>query len=200
MTNTENIELLLSKIPGIKAAKIIEENNTMKEIHIVADSNKSPKQLVRDIETVLLASTGIRIDRKIVSIAQLSSDVKLTKIVPYSLNSLKVEDIDSRTLKVSVTIEHGEEDLLGEAIGPKTKRNVPKVVGNAILSALNDIHDYALSLDDVAEIYLAGKRFIITHLTKEFNGEEESVIGAAELNGDYLKAVAESVLDAFRRI
>lgn len=42
-------------------------------------------------------------------------------------------------MRVNVTIEHGEEELYGEFSGPKTSRNVPKIVGNAVLNALADM-------------------------------------------------------------
>ncbi|MDK2885556.1 MAG: hypothetical protein PWP54_114 [Thermosipho sp. (in: thermotogales)] len=200
MINLESVEALLTRVPGVKAAKIVSEGDEIVEIHIVADSEKSPKQVVRDIETVLLASTGLKIDRRIISVAQIKGDLQKARILPYSLTNLKVEEPDSRTLKVSVVIEHGNEEFYGDASGPKTSRNVPIIIGNAILNALSDIHDYALSIDDTIEVYLAGKKFIITHLTKEYNAKEESIIGAAEVENDKFRAIAESVLDAFRRI
>jgi len=33
----------------------------------------------------------------------------------------------------------------------------PKIVGNAVLNALTDVHDFALSFDDFAEVYFVGK-------------------------------------------
>uniref|UniRef100_A0A7C5U399 Uncharacterized protein n=1 Tax=Fervidobacterium nodosum TaxID=2424 RepID=A0A7C5U399_9BACT len=194
------IEELISRVPGVKAVKVVGDGSNLQEIHVITSSDKSPKQLVRDIETVILASTGMRLDRKIISIAQVESDVKSQKVLPYQLVNLKIENIDERSVRVNVTIEHGEEEFYGEFSGPKTTRNLPRIVGNAVLNALSDIHDFALSFDDVVEVYFVGKKHILVHITKQYNGVEESIIGTAVNEGNFEKAVAEAVLDAFRRI
>lgn len=194
------IEELISKVPGVKAVKVVGDGTNLQEIHIITTSDKSPKQLVRDIETVVLATTGIRLDRKIISIAQVENEIKTQRILPYQLSSIKLESIDERNIRVYVTIEHGEEEFYGEFSGPKTSRNTPRVVGNAVLNALSEVHDFALSFDDVAEVYFVGKKFVIVHITKQYNNVEESVIGTAPNEGNFEKAVAEAVLDAFRRL
>lgn len=194
------IEELISKVPGVKAVKVVGDGAGLHEIHVITTSDKSPKQLVRDIETVVLASTGIRLDRKIISIAQVESDVKTQKVLPYQISSLKVEHIDERNIRVTVTIEHGEEEFYGESVGPKTSRNIPKVIGNAVLNALSEIHDFALSFDDIAEVYFVGKKYVLVHITKQYNNMEESIIGTAVIEGSFERAVAEAVLDAFRRV
>ncbi len=194
------IEEIISKVPGVKAVKVVGDNGNLSEIHVITSSDKSPKQLVRDIETVVLASTGIRLDRKIISIAQVEGDIKSQKILPYQITNLKVETIDERNIRVNVTIEHGEEEFYGEFSGPKTTRNIPKIIGNAILNAISEIHDFALSFDDIAEVYFVGKKYILVHITKQYNGIEESIIGAAVYEGNFERAVAEAVLDAFRKV
>lgn len=194
------IEELISKVPGVKAVKVVGDSGNLSEIHVITSSDKSPKQLVRDIETVVLASTGMRLDRKIISIAQVEGDVKSQKILPYQLTNLKVEPIDERNVRVNVTIEHGEEEFYGEFSGPKTTRNIPKIIGNAVLNALSEIHDFALSFDDIAEVYFVGKKYVLVHITKQYNGIEESIIGTAINEGNFERAVAEAVLDAFRRV
>lgn len=200
MVDVKSIESIISKIPGVKAARTITEDDKIVEIHVVANDEKTPKQIVRDIETVLFASLGIKIDRKIISIAQLDSQIETSKIVPYKLENIEVSD-KGRNIEVSVEIVHGNEKYSGSFSGPKTKKNVPIVIGNAILNALESVHDFAISIDDVAEIMLAGKTFIVSHLSKEYNSIEESIIGASEIKNDNrYKAIAESVLDAFRRI
>ncbi len=194
------IEELISRVPGVKAVKVVGDSSGLNEIHVITSSDKSPKQIVRDIETVILASTGVRLDRKIISIAQVESDTRTEKILPYQLTNLKMENVDERNVRVNVTIEHGEEELYGEFSGPKTSRNVPKIVGNAVLNALADVHDFALSFDDFAEVYFVGKKYVLVHITKQYNNIEESIIGTAIMDGNFEKSIAEAVLDAFRRI
>ena len=43
----------------------------MTEVHVVAQPGKRPKQIVRDVQSIALASFGLEIDRRIVSVVQL---------------------------------------------------------------------------------------------------------------------------------
>ncbi len=194
------LEDLISRVPGVHAVKVVDDSNGIQEIHVITGSDKSPKQMVRDIETVILATTGMRIDRKVISIAQVQGDAPAKKILPYRLEKIDIQNIDDRNVRISVSVEHGEEEFYGEISGSKTSRNVPRLIGNAILNALSEVHDFAISFDDSTEVYLVGKRFIVVHLTKQYNGYEESVIGTAIIESNFEKAVAEAVLDGFRKI
>jgi len=61
----------------------------------------------------------------------------------------------------------------------------PKIVGNAVLNALTDVHDFALSFDDFAEVYFVGKKYVLVHITKQYNNIEESIIGTAIMDGNF---------------
>src|SRR5512143_1261254 len=69
------IEQALSQVAEIRAARIVSsEDGLIQEIHVLALPSKSPKQLVRDIESTIMARFGIPIDHKKVSIAQLGRE------------------------------------------------------------------------------------------------------------------------------
>ncbi|AIY85813.1 MULTISPECIES: hypothetical protein [unclassified Thermotoga] len=53
-----------------------------------------------------------------------------------------------------------------------------------------------LSLDDIKEVALAGRRFVFAHLTFLKNGKENWRIGAALLEKDLLQSVVFAVIDA----
>jgi hypothetical protein len=69
------IEEALSQVAEIRAARIVSsDEGVIQEIHVLALPSKSPKQLVRDIESTIMAQFGITIDHKKVSIAQLGRE------------------------------------------------------------------------------------------------------------------------------
>jgi hypothetical protein len=69
------IEEALSQVAEIRAARIVSsEDGVILEIHILATPQKSPKQIVRDVESTIMARFGIPIDHRTVSIAQLGRD------------------------------------------------------------------------------------------------------------------------------
>jgi hypothetical protein len=65
----------LTRVPGITSARIVGDESPT-EIHIVATHARSPKQLVRDVQSLAQAGFGLSIDHRIVSVVQLkeSSD------------------------------------------------------------------------------------------------------------------------------
>lgn len=66
----DQLEDNIRRIPGVQAATVIGAEEPS-EIHIVAESTRSPKQLVRDIQSLASAGFGFAIDHRIVSIVRL---------------------------------------------------------------------------------------------------------------------------------
>ena len=62
----------LLRISGVMSARIIGDHAPT-EIHIVAASGRSAKQLVRDVQSLAAAAHGITIDHRIVSVVQLDA-------------------------------------------------------------------------------------------------------------------------------
>ena len=84
---------VISKIEGIKYVKLVFDDKEIQEIHVISNAIRAPKQIVRDIESTLLAIFNYRIDRKIISIAQIDDGEKrkLGRII-YEGTSAFVKD------------------------------------------------------------------------------------------------------------
>jgi hypothetical protein len=69
-------ENLLTSLEGILSARVVTTPlGDVSEVHILAQAGLQPKQLVRNIESALLAQLGLKIDHRKISIAQ-TADVK----------------------------------------------------------------------------------------------------------------------------
>ena len=66
----DQLESEVRKIAGVKNARVIGTDGP-EEIHIVATASRSPKQLVRDVQSLAAAGYGLPIDHRIVSVVQL---------------------------------------------------------------------------------------------------------------------------------
>lgn len=66
----DRLEAELKKIAGVKNARIIGTEGP-EEIHVVATATRSPKQVVRDVQSLAAAAYGLPIDHRIVSVVQL---------------------------------------------------------------------------------------------------------------------------------
>jgi len=69
-------ENLLTSLEGVLSARVVTTPlGEVSEIHILAGSGLAPKQIVRNIESALLAHLGLKVDHRKISIAQ-TADVK----------------------------------------------------------------------------------------------------------------------------
>src|ERR1700691_142939 len=70
--DVQAIEGEITRLPEIVACRIVADPlGRPLEVHVLAHPGKHPKQVVRDIQSVALASFGLEIDRRIVSVVQL---------------------------------------------------------------------------------------------------------------------------------
>jgi len=95
----QNIEKYLLKVQSVIGCKVaVDRDERISEVHIVSDLRRSPKQILRDIEAVMISEFSMPIDYKKVSIAQVQSgSIKLDqdprlklKLIEYN-NQPKIE-------------------------------------------------------------------------------------------------------------
>jgi hypothetical protein len=91
-------ENLLTSLEGILSARVVTTPlGEVSEVHVLAQAGLAPKQLVRNIESALLAQLGLKIDHRKISIAQ-TADVK-------PIEALERESVRERVLQRAVLFE-----------------------------------------------------------------------------------------------
>src|SRR5690606_29918690 len=69
-------ENLLTSLEGIISARVVTTPlGEVSEIHVLAQAGLTPKQIVRNVESALLAQLGLKVDHRKISIAQ-TADVR----------------------------------------------------------------------------------------------------------------------------
>jgi hypothetical protein len=63
----------LSKINGVRNVKVVGGAHPS-EIHVIAGNARSPKQIVRDVQSLAVAGFGVSIDHRIVSVVQIDEE------------------------------------------------------------------------------------------------------------------------------
>ncbi|REJ36676.1 MAG: hypothetical protein DIU84_05550, partial [Bacillota bacterium] len=72
VVRVSEIERLLAQLPGVISARLmVNDWGAIEELHVLATTERGPKQIVRDVESTLAARWGIKIDHKKISVAQL---------------------------------------------------------------------------------------------------------------------------------
>jgi len=69
-------ENLIAGLTGVLSASIVvTPQGEISEIHVLAQPDVPPKQVVRNIESALMAQLGVRVDHRKISVAQ-TADVR----------------------------------------------------------------------------------------------------------------------------
>lgn len=69
-------EILLQSLKGVQSARVVvTPDGEITEIHVLTDTSLTAKQVVRNVESALLAQLGIKIDHRRISVAQATPGV-----------------------------------------------------------------------------------------------------------------------------
>ena len=88
-------ENLLTSLEGVLSARVVTTPlGEVSEVHILANAGLAPKQLVRNIESALLAQLGLRVDHRKISIAQ-TAEVRPIETLDLTLDAEAVRTLDA---------------------------------------------------------------------------------------------------------
>jgi len=205
----EEIEAALSEVGEIKAARIVAApDGSIAEIHVLALPTKAPKQLVRDIESTLMAQFGIPVDHKKISIALLGRD-SLKEDEPSPERSTvarpRICSINATVSGVqasaSVALEIGEASYIGNASGPASETGRARLVALATLDAVGQYTDATISfaLEDVAIVQLGRQKVAVSCIALVSGFGEQHLSGSALVRQNDNDSIVRATLDAINR-
>jgi hypothetical protein len=203
------VEAELCRLPDVTAVRLVADPiGRPLEVHVLAHAGKPAKQIVRDVQSVALASFGLEFDRRIVSVVQLSANgsghVDLAKAdeIVFRPRVLTVQ-AQSTGLRstVQVTLTTGEDERTGYAEGSVALSARPRLLAEATLDALRQLEPAAECLDvDTAHITRAGSHDVVIVLLVSVDPPyERHLSGSAIVHQLTDDAVVRAVLDATNR-
>jgi hypothetical protein len=204
----ESVETELCRLPDVVAARIVsDEVGRPAEIHVLAHTGKHPKQVVRDVQSVALASFGLEIDRRIVSVVQLGPNGSATAasdaLAPVKRAQIAMIETSTAGMRASirVTLSYGDAEATGFAEGAVAAATRPRLVASATVDALRQLEPAAERLDIAgAEITrVGGADLAIITLVLVEPPLERQLTGSAIVHQLADDAVVRSVLDAVNR-
>lgn len=180
------VEQLLSGLEGVGSLKIVPDGHGgIDEVHVVSNSAIGAKQVVRNIESALLAEFGLQIDHRKISVAQIRKpDIPHAEAPPAEgaaplappeveaarevsrrllLDSLELERTAGHKVACHVTLKGAEESFRGTAEGPDFSQSRLEVAARAVLAALNQaaLENVRLRLEGVTRMEAFGRDFLI---------------------------------------
>ncbi|HEU5303614.1 MAG TPA: hypothetical protein VFU40_03130 [Gemmatimonadales bacterium] len=206
-------ENLLTSLEGILSARVVTTPlGEVSEVHVLAQSGLSPKQLVRNIESALLAQLGLKIDHRKISVAQ-TADVK-------PIEALERETVRDKVLQravlfenltvapgrrphrilISVTLSYRGQTESAEEESSDTPRNRVEAAAKAAVTVLDRLMaDSSLALEG-AKIVEAFEREFAFVGVQGLGGRETLLLsGSAEIKESAERAAVFAVLDATNR-
>jgi hypothetical protein len=203
-----DVEAAISRLRGVISACVVpDENGSILEIHVTADQSRHPKQLSRDVESVLISELGIRVDHRKISIAQVRGASEAPADVRLKFLSIEYS-LDRTTARARVSVGRGEDTFTGVASLPAGGGVAQEeLVARATLEALQEFlrststngGEVGFELRDFARAQSNGAPFFL--ITVRVMGErgEQDLIGSALVRDDPWKAAACATLDALNR-
>lgn len=198
----ERVEATLRSLPDIVAVRIVAGmDRPVDELHVVTTPARSPKQTVRDVQSLLYATYGLSIDHRVVSVVQITVDDN-----GYGARGrLVIEKVqatqDGLEVKVVVTLRHGESDHEGTASGPSSAAGRHRTAARAVLEAVRPVlaSNAMLEIEGATVEHLLGQRVAVSFVHLHGGTGQQTLAGTALVTDDDSAAIARSVLDALNR-
>lgn len=195
-------ESIISKVQGVVSGKVVCSNGQISEVHILANGKRSPKQIVRDIESAVLVKSGVELNHKKISVAQLNSNMEMPVKKNNRLHFKRIRySCDNRNTAVEITIANGSQSYTSLASGPNNKQNRLHLTAEAVLSAIEKSikTNGMLTVAEVQKLHIGGQSAIAVAVCLNSNSQEDILLGTALLKGDDLESTVRATLDAINR-
>jgi hypothetical protein len=200
-----NCEHAIKQVKSVMAARIKTSNTgEIEEIHVLAGPGRNPKQVVRDVESVLIAQFGLQVDHKKISVAQVVDEEELLELVAPSIRP-RLMGVTLRTVnnlaEARVELSAGGQILEGIAEGPASTYNKLRIFVDATIKAIESftLEGCFFVADDVAITVLAKLQVAQVAITMLAEGREQPLVGCAMVGNDVREAVVKATLDAVNR-
>jgi hypothetical protein len=205
--DVQAIETEIGRLPEVVACRIVADAvGRPLEVHVLAHPGKHPKQVVRDVQSVAFASFGVEIDRRIVSVVQLTPtgpvarEASATASSRIGIGSIQSQ-LEGRRTTIRIMLSSGGKEATGFAEGSSAVVTRGRLVSSATLDALCQLDDAAeaLEVEDASIVRVGGHDVAVVTLAHVDPPHEHELIGAALARRSPDAAAVRAVLDAVNR-
>ena len=215
------IEKLLLGLDGVGSLKIVPDGHGgIEEIHVLSSSSLGPKQIVRNIESALLAEFGLQIDHRKISIAR----VRAPEIAPAApdtasaashaapapatasdrrlvLGNVQIERATGQKVTCRVDLSHEDSVFTGEAEGPDFERARMEVAATAALEAAQQAtgDTVRLALQGIDSVGAFGQSFVLAAVSGSVRRESSDLAGVVRVQDSVEEAAVLACLQAINR-
>ncbi len=193
------LEDAIACITGVDAARVIVNNQdgAIDEIHLVGPPGKSPKRIVRDVESLLRARYGLSVDYRKISVVQLPPATK-AYMRPKLIRASLLDGGDT----VCVTLLGADgECRCQEAVSSGDGLDVARGVARATLTAASHATGVPVELElvEVRTFRSGDQDVMFVMVSAKGQGAAEELTGTCIVGESLPAAAAKATLDAINR-
>ena len=196
------IEDVIKRIKGVISCNVVisNEDGKIQEIHVLSESSRLPKQMVRDIESAVMAELNIPLDHKKISVAQIKQSEPPSKYSRLIIDSVDING-SKNWLTSRVSVKLGEFTFNGHAEGPNSKSNRDRVIAAATCQSIETVLDQKLRfvVEEVTWTNLSSCEIATVVLSCVSENSIERVVGSCLFATDKDITIVKAVLDALNR-
>ena len=172
----------------------------IEEIHVMAQPGRRPKQIVRDVESLLFVDFDYLVDYRKISLVQISEE-SFTTTWARRPRLISVEDISQEQSAARVTLMKGNGEEVAASYVAEGEEPLTSVAAKACLQVARRIMSEApeLQLKGMGRVSIAGRAALFSWVGSPATSTAHDLLGACFFREDELTTAASSVLDAINR-
>ena len=206
-------ENLITSLTGVLSARVVvTPQGEVSEIHVLTLSDVQAKQVVRNIESALMAQLGLKIDHRKISVAQ-TADVRpiealhqeaistraKRRVVVFRGIEVRPSDRPQRVL-VRVRLAFEDREAEAEEQGTDTMRNRVESAARAAALCLDELlPDNSVALEGAQLIEAFDRKFVLVAVHGLGGREAQLLTGTCEIRESAERSAVLAVLDATNR-
>ena len=209
----KRVENLITALTGVLSARVVVTPlGEVSEVHVLTRSDIQPKQVVRNIESALMAQLGFKIDHRKISVAQ-TADVRpiealhneaITERVKRRIVVFKGMEVRPaerpQRVQVRVKLAYGDREASADELGTDTVRNRVEAAARAAAACLDElIPDNSIALEGASLIDAFDRKFVMVAVHGLGGREAQLLVGTCEIRESAERSAVLAVLDATNR-
>jgi hypothetical protein len=205
-------ENLLTSLEGILSARVVTTPlGEVSEVHVLAQAGLQAKQIVRNIESALLAQLGLKIDHRKISVAQTAEVRPLEALDKEAVRersmqrgllfeSIAVAPGRPHRISIRVSLSFDGQSESAEEEASDTPRSRVEGAARASTTVLDKLlKDHSVALEGARIIEAFDRQFVFVGVQGLGGRESVLLTGTAEIKESSERAAVFAVLDATNR-
>lgn len=196
-----SIENNLESLDSIISCKfVLDDIKEVRELHIVSNGKRNPKQLSRDVQSILIANHDLNIDYKKISIAEIPN-LNIRKASPrLAIDKVAYETKENR-IKITVGLKDSTGQYESTIEGANIGNNIDRMIAKATLKTIEKVYKLndIFILEDLKTLHLSRNDLVIVIIACMLNNEYKTLCGSSLVEEDSKIAIVRSVLNATNR-